>query len=116
MAVLIAVFLAFWFVLGVLRDKPVLRAVVITIFFLLYPLSGIVVLLIWNFAFPRKGQGPYHLTVRELVFGDPSRERQRLLEKLQLAMLTETDPQVRQAYAESIAALNGKLPAAKVVE
>lgn len=80
MAVLIAVFLAFWFVLGMLRDKSVLRAVVITIFFLLFPFTGIVVLLIWNFAFPRIGQGPYHLTVRELVFGDPDRERHRLME------------------------------------
>lgn len=60
-----------------------------------------------NFAFHWKGfaSPPYHLTLRELVFGDPNAERQRLLEKLHLAILQETDPQIRQAYAESIAAL-----------
>jgi hypothetical protein len=48
---------------------------------------------------------PYHLTLRELVYGNPDAERQRLMEKLHLAMLQETDPEVRHAYAESIAAL-----------
>ena len=64
----------------------------------------------------RPALGPYRLTIRELLFGDPDAERQRLVEKLQLAMLQETDPQVRHAYAESIAALKSKLPAAKAVE
>jgi hypothetical protein len=49
--------------------------------------------------------GPYHLTIRELLFGDPDAERQRLIEKLHLAMLQETDPQVCHAYAEAIASL-----------
>jgi len=53
----------------------------------------------------RPARGHYHLTIRELVFGDPNAERQRLLEKLHLDMMQETDPEVRQAYAESIAAL-----------
>jgi len=48
---------------------------------------------------------PYHLTLRELVYGDPEAERQRLIEKLHLAMMQETDPELRHAYAESIAAL-----------
>ena len=117
MAILMAEFLAFCFVRGMLRGTGVLRAMVIVIFFLLVPLSGIVVLLIWDFAFPRKAQGPHDLTVRELVFGDPNAERQRLLENLYSAMLQETDPQVRQAYAESIAALKANgTPAAKATQ
>lgn len=59
---------------------------------------------------------PYHLTLRELVYGDPKAERQRLIEKLHLAMMQETDPVVRQAYAESIAALNRQIPPAKAAE
>ncbi len=72
-----------------------------------------------NFVFYRErpARGPYRLTIRELVFGDPNAERQRLMEKLQLAMLQETDPEKRQAYAESIAALWRHLPpGAKAVE
>lgn len=44
-------------------------------------------------------------TLRELVYGDPAAERQRLMEKLHLAMLHESDPQACQAYAEAIAVL-----------
>jgi hypothetical protein len=62
-----------------------------------------------NFVFYRErsafATAPYHLSVRELVYGDPNAERQRLLEKLHLTMLQETDPEVRRAYAESIVAL-----------
>jgi hypothetical protein len=117
MAILMAEFLAFVFVLEMLRGKNVLRTVVIlTFFLLLFPMTGMVIWLIWNFASPRKSQGPYGLTVRELVFGDPNAERQRLIEKLHLAMLEEADPQVREAYAESIAALARKLPPAKAAE
>jgi aspartate aminotransferase-like enzyme len=43
--------------------------------------------------------------VRELMLGDPNAERQRMLEKLHMDMLQETDPEVRRAYSESIAAL-----------
>jgi len=117
MAILTAEFLAFCFVRGMIRGKIVLRAVVIlTFFLLLFPLSGIVVWLIWVFAFPRNAQGSHDLTIRELVYGNPVAERQRLIEKLQLAMLQESDPQVRHAYAESIAALNRELPPAKATE
>jgi hypothetical protein len=60
-----------------------------------------------NFAFYRERpvRGPHRLTIRELVYGNPDAERQRLLEKLYMAMLQETDPQKRQAYAEAISAL-----------
>jgi hypothetical protein len=60
-----------------------------------------------NFVFYRERptRGRYRVTIRELVYGDPNAERQRLLEKLHLTMLQETDPEVRRAYAESIAAL-----------
>ena len=114
MAILMAAFLAFFFVLEILRGKVVLRTVVILIFFLVFPFSGILVWLIWNFAFPRKAQGH---TIRELVFGDPNAERQRLMEKLHLAMLQETDPQVCHAYAEAIAALKAhEAPTANVTQ
>lgn len=72
-----------------------------------------------NFAFYWKGFAPppYHLTWRELVYGDPGAEKQRLLEKLHLAMMQETDPEKRQAYAESIAALRSNdSPAAKATQ
>ena len=114
MAILTAEFLAFVFVLEILRGKSVLRTVVIlTFFLLLFPPAGIVVWLIWVFAFPRKAQGP---SLRELLFGNPKAERQRLREKLHLAMLQETDPQALQAYAEAIAALSSELPPAKAAE
>lgn len=58
-----------------------------------------------NFVSERKARASHRVTLRELVYGDPEAERQRLMEKLHLAMLQETDPQVRRAYAEAIAAL-----------
>jgi hypothetical protein len=71
----------------------------------------------FNFAFYRERPvRRYRLTIRELVYGDAAAERQRLMEKLHLDMLKETDPHVRQAYAESIAALNREIPAAKAAE
>ena len=73
-----------------------------------------------NFMFERKARGHargHASTLRELVYGNPDAERQRLMEKLHLAMLQETDPEVRQAYAESIAALQSKAtPAAKATQ
>ena len=69
-----------------------------------------------NFVIERKVRGPSS-TLRELVYGSPGAERQRLMEKLHLAMLQETDPRVRRAYAESIAALRREeRPAAKVAQ
>jgi hypothetical protein len=115
MAILMAVFLAFCFVLGMLRSKAILRAMVI--FFLLFFPGGVVLWLIWNFAFPRKAQGPYHLTVRELLLGNQGAEKRRMIAKLEQSMREETDPQVRQAYAESIAALQANAsPAAKAMQ
>ncbi|HET8889448.1 MAG TPA: hypothetical protein VFQ41_11135 [Candidatus Angelobacter sp.] len=58
----------------------------------------------WNVVLKRKALGPAS-TLRQLAYGNPDAERQRLMEKLHLAMLQETDPEKRQAYAESIAAL-----------
>jgi hypothetical protein len=107
-----AVFLAFCFVLAMLRSKVILRAMVIC-FLLCFP-GGVVLWLVWNFAFPRKMQGPYHLTVRELLLGNQGAEKRRMIAKLEQSMREETDPQVRQAYAESIAALQATAtPAAK---
>jgi hypothetical protein len=42
---------------------------------------------------------------RELLIEDPEAERKRLIEKLQLDLMQETDPALRHAYEESIAAL-----------
>ena len=76
-------------------------------------------LIAMNFAIARKTRRPasHPVTLREIVFGDPNAERQRLIEKLHLAMLQETDPEVRHAYAESIAALKANAShAVKAVE
>ncbi len=63
----------------------------------------------------RKARSP--MKIRELVYGNPDAERQRLMEKLHMAMLQETDPQVRHAYAESIAALKRNAsPAPKAIQ
>lgn len=126
-AVLTAVYFASIVAPGVKRWLRVLLALVIwAAFGLLYHYDPDVAqrygMFFWligiNFAFYRErpARGPYHLTFRELMYGDPNAERQRLLEKLHLAMLQETDPKVRRAYAESIAALQRKLPAAKAAE
>lgn len=70
----------------------------------------------WNVVLKRKALGPAS-TLRQLAYGNPDAERQRLMEKLHLAMLQETDPEKRQAYAESIAALKEKAsPAVKAMQ
>jgi hypothetical protein len=110
-AIFIPVLLIFCFVLGMPRSK--VRALLVVVvgisFFWLFRISAILgILLIWDFRYPRKVQ---------LVYGNPDADRQKLIEKLHLAMLQETDPQVRHAYAESIAALRRELPAgSRVVE
>lgn len=48
---------------------------------------------------------PYHLTLRELLKGDPDAERQRLIENLHLALLQEADPELRTAYEHALATL-----------
>ena len=65
----------------------------------------------------RKARASHRVTLRELVYGDPAAERQRLMEKLHRAMLQETDPQVRRAHAEAIAALKtNEAPAANATQ
>jgi hypothetical protein len=71
-----------------------------------------------NFAFHWKGFAPppYHLTLRELLLGNSSAERKRMIALLERNMMEEPDPQVRQSYAEAIAALQANSsPAAKTM-
>jgi hypothetical protein len=115
--VLTATYFVSLFVPGMLRRsaRVLLALLIAAIFALLWryqpDLAHHYSLFFWivafNFAFYREkpARGPYRVTIRELVYGDPNAERQRLTEKLHLAMLQETDPEVRRAYAESIAAL-----------
>ena len=117
MAVITAVYFASVFVPGMMRGRlrALVALLVAAIFGLLCRYNPDVADHYWmffwlvaiNFAFYRErpARGPYRLTIRELVFGDPNAERKRLLEKLHLTMLQETDPEMRRAYAESIAAL-----------
>jgi hypothetical protein len=53
---------------------------------------------------------PYHLTLRELLNGDPEAERNRLIERLHLTMMLEQDPELRQVYLRSIIALEQRVP------
>ena len=128
MAIFVVGMLAAGHVPGMLRGRlrALLALLLVVLFCLLfryrhdiYPhYSTLGLFLTFSLVFHRKAiaRSPNHLTIRELVFGDPDAERQRLLEKMHLAMLHETDPQMRQAYAESIAALKRKLPAVKATE
>jgi hypothetical protein len=129
MALFTAAYFASLFVPGMMRRRlrVVLALLIAAIFALLWHYnphvakhySAVFFWIAGNFAFysERSARGPHRLTIRELVYGDPNAERQRLIEKLHLAMLQETDPEVGHAYAESIAALRRKLPpAAKAVE
>jgi hypothetical protein len=117
MAVITAVYLASLFIPGIMRRRlrVLLALMVAAAFGLLYSYDRDVAnrysMFFWlvasNFVFYRErfARGPYRLTIRELMFGDPNAERQRLLEKLHLAMLQETDPKVRRTYSEAIATL-----------
>jgi hypothetical protein len=133
MAIFMAVVLAAIYVPGMLRGrlKAELAVLIVVSFCWLYRdhsaishdiyshYNILAVILIYGLVFHRKAIAPppYHLTLRELVYGDPNAERQRLMEKLHLAVLHEADPEVRQAYTEAIAVLqrNGP-PAAKPTE
>jgi hypothetical protein len=64
----------------------------------------------------RHAPAPYHLSLRELVLGDPFAEKRRMMAKLEQSMADETEPEARLAYAEAIAALNRELPATKAAE
>jgi hypothetical protein len=134
MAIFMAAFLAATYVPAMLRGR--LRAelaVLIVVFFcwlyrgdygaysydIYYHYTTLGLFFLFRLIFFRKAPAPapYHLTLLELVYSDPEAERQRLMEKLHLAMLQETNPDLRQAYAESIAALrSNETPAAKATE
>jgi hypothetical protein len=60
-----------------------------------------------NVVFYREYQPPpsFKMTWRELLLGDPQAERTRLISQLERTMSEETDPERRQAYASSLAAL-----------
>lgn len=132
MAIFMAVILAAIYVPGMLRGRlrAELAVLIVVSFCWLYRdhsayshdiyfhYNTLGFILIYGLVFHRKAivRSTDRLTIRELLFGDPDAERQRLLEKLHLALLQETDPEVRHAYAKSITALKRKLPAAKAVE
>jgi len=117
-----SVFLASVFVLGMmrLRLRVLLALLIAALFALLLRYHHDLADHYWaffsmvaiNFAFyrERRTHGPYHLTMRELLLGDPLAERKRMLAKLEQTMMEETDPGLRQAYSESIAALRRHLP------
>jgi hypothetical protein len=117
MAIFVAVMLAAGHVPSMLRGRlRALLAVLLVAFFCLlyrdcydiynhYGTLGFFFLFRLIFFRKAPAPAPYHLTLLELVYSDPEAERQRLMEKLHLAMLQETNPDLRQAYAESIAAL-----------
>ena len=50
------------------------------------------------------------LSLREVLIGDPSAERKRMIARLEQSMEDETDPELRQAYAEAIVALHRDVP------
>jgi hypothetical protein len=95
-AILTSLFLAVRYLPEVLEGKlnVWLHRALVIIFFLLYFPWSIFLLLVLVLHRKELSSPRYRAT-----------ERQRLMEKLHLAMLEETDPQVRRAYAESIAAL-----------
>jgi len=119
MAVITATYFASVLVPGMMRGK--LRALVVlliaAIFGLLWRYNPDVAERDWIFfwvvacnfvlTLHRKGHAspPYHLTWRELFLGDQDAEKERMIAKMEQSMREETDPQMRRAYAESIAAL-----------
>lgn len=70
----------------------------------LLPLGAIV---ICNLLFYRKepSSSPHQITWREFFKRNPDVERKRLITILHMNMLRETDPELRQAYAQAISAL-----------
>lgn len=128
MAVLTATYFASLFVPGMMRRRlRVLLALLITaIYGLLRCYQRDLAEHYWMFFWfvasncvlysKRHAPAPYHLSWRELVFGDPFAEKRRMLAKLEQSMADETEPEARLAYAEAIAALNKELPTVKAAE
>jgi hypothetical protein len=76
-------------------------------------------ILTYSLVFHRKAPvpPPYHLTLREVLLGNSSAERTRMIALLERNMTEEPDPEVRNAYAQSIASLKRELPpGSRVVE
>jgi hypothetical protein len=72
-----------------------------------------------NFVFYSKPSTPppYHLSMRELLIGDPFAEKKRMIAKLERSMEEATDPELQNAYATAIAALQrGESPMIKAAE
>lgn len=67
-------------------------------------------IIVCNFVFHREYQPPpsFKISYRELVFGDPQAERSRLISQLERTTSEESDPERRQAYANSLEALRLK--------
>jgi len=122
MAVLIVGFLGLKYLPEMLRGwlRAVLAVLIVISFCLLFHYSSdmahhylpLGILFIWCLVFHRKKlpPPPYHLPLRELLLGDTFAERKRMIAKLEQTMMEETDPGLRQAYAESIAALRRRVP------
>jgi hypothetical protein len=128
MTVITVIVLAGFYLPGMLRgvQRVLLALLIVAGFVLFYQLTPGLAdhywLSLWvasNLVFSKKRltHPPYHLTRRELLLGDHIAERQRMIARLEQTMMEETDPGLRQAYAESIAALRRHLPpGTKVVE
>lgn len=117
----IAIFTIAWFVMnylpGMLRRKLRLMLVVLIIvffswlyryhhnFYQHYAYVGVIAAT--NLLLDRKKLEllPRNLTGRELIKSDPDADRVRMIETLHLDMLQETDPELRQAYAQAISDL-----------
>jgi hypothetical protein len=68
-------------------------------------------LLLTNLLIYRKEVRPaYRMTLRELLSGDPAREKKRLIANLEQTMAEEKDPELRHAYAVAIDKLQSEDP------
>jgi hypothetical protein len=120
MAIFISVFLARRCLPKMLRGRvrAELAVFIVAFFWLLfrynydmaehYEILGII--LVWGLVFPRKKLPSL------LIYRDTTAVTESLVGKLHLAMMQETDPQARRAYAESIVALRKPPQSAKEVE
>jgi hypothetical protein len=111
-AMLTAVLLTTEYLPGMLPGKPraMLAVLVVIFFFGLYLYGHDINYLICGFwlgtsmAFYRKRpeSSPHRLNWREWIMRGPEAERERLIASLNLALLRETDPQLRLLYAQVI--------------